>query len=89
MGHPGTAYGTLGTAAAEGAMELEELAVIDVEPVRLRDRTTPATWPCAACDRWHDIGSGYAVRHHENGRQRTAYVCPACARLLLTDPSAS
>lgn len=86
-GYRRPAHGTMGPAANQGAMELDQLAIIDVEPVRLREGTRPSTWPCAACSSWHDIASGYAVRHHENGRERTTYVCGACARALLEDRS--
>lgn len=67
------------------AMDLEELLIIDVEPVRLQSPTSNSQWPCASCGAWHKIGDGFVVRHHDAGGSRAMYVCPTCASPYVSD----
>lgn len=60
-------------------MDLTDLAIIDVEPVKLERRPSFATWPCASCESWHDVNQGFAVSHYDAGRVRKTYVCSTCA----------
>ncbi|MDX1658503.1 MAG: hypothetical protein R3343_06760 [Nitriliruptorales bacterium] len=68
-------------------MELDQLAIIDVEPVELDSASSLHNWPCASCGSWHEIESGFVVHHNDCGRSRSAYVCPDCAAPFVAGSS--
>ena len=64
------------------SLDLDERTVVSLQPVELPRKMTVSTWPCAACMTWYDITDGFVAQYYDNGRLRSAYLCPGCARSL-------